>query len=96
MSEASLSADQVEALCQDIGQAATEITLLRRVTAAGKTPGGPRCNAEMLRIACGQFLSGSVQRIQIRYRWQDAQWIDTLDRKGTIIRLVRIRHPAPA
>ena len=49
---------------------------------------------EQLELAHDAILDGSVGKIQIRYRWQDSLWIDTLERKDDVFRLVRIVHVA--
>lgn len=94
MREAVLDAQQLDALLADIHQFTSKITLMQR----GKNPrafaSGPSTDTASigLRLAGDSLKSGCVQRIQIRYVWNDASWIDTLERKTDGFRLVRIRH----
>ena len=90
--EALLSASQIEALFADIAILATNVVLMQRMN------GSPRATAtsvsanEQLSAAQTAFLEGNVQRVQIRYRWEETAWIDTLERKANEFRLVRIAH----
>lgn len=58
------------------------------------TPDAPTTatTAEQLRTAQDTLLSGSIPRVQIRYYWQDMNWIDTLERREDGLRLIRIAH----
>lgn len=87
MHEAILDAQEVAALMNDLEHHATGVQLIAR-SAGGNTPD----HSAKLSAACKQLLSGNVQKLQIRYHWQDARWIDTLHRQPEGFRLVRIRH----
>jgi hypothetical protein len=87
MHEATLDAQEVAALFEDLGEHATAVQLIAR-SAAGKAPD----HSSQLDSACQRLLSGNVQKLQIRYQWQNAHWIDTLQQQPDGFRLVRIRH----
>jgi hypothetical protein len=38
------------------------------------------------------FQSGHVRGLQVRYRWNDADWWDTLMRSAQGVRIVRVQH----
>jgi hypothetical protein len=92
MREAILAADQVNELFDDIEKLTTDVLLMQR------THGSPRANASradtssQLGFAKSSLLSGQLQRLQVRYRWKDSLWIDTLTAQGDGYRLVRIAH----
>ncbi len=88
LSEAELDWDEVHQLIDDIRNLTDEITLMR---SAEKTASRAHAREQLL-AAAAALQSGQVNRIQIRYRWDGAQWIDTLERRGESFRLVRIRH----
>ncbi len=50
--------------------------------------------AKNLQLARAALLTGAIARIQIRYRWQDTLWIDTLESKPDGYRIIRIAHVA--
>jgi hypothetical protein len=87
MHEATLDAQEVAALFEDLASCATAVQLIAR-SAAGNAPG----HSAQLDSACKRLLSGNVQKLQIRYQWQNAHWIDTLQQQTDGFRLVRIRH----
>lgn len=86
MHEALLSVAQVEQLLDDLQQCATDVCLTGRQAAdvAG--------SQTALQCAVQQLTAGQINRLQIRYRWRSADWIDTLQNQADGIRLVRIRH----
>jgi hypothetical protein len=88
--EASLSRAEVAALFDDIQSQASDVQLMQR-RGASKTRADVNAQAT-LAAAKEAFLGGNVKRLQIRYRWQDALWIDTLEQQGSATRLVRISH----
>lgn len=59
--------------------------------------GDARANASdvpvPLREAQAMLAAGVVRGVQIRYRWEGAEWRDTLLRLPTNIRIVRMRMP---
>ena len=91
MREALLSCDQIGVLFGDIASQASDIQLMQR-RARSATPA--KDGRDQLELAHNAILDGSVGKIQIRYRWQDSLWIDTLERKDDVFRLVRIVHVA--
>lgn len=90
MREAFLTADEIDSLFGDIASLATEIQLMQRRQVKGISIGG--VDPEKLELARVAFLDGSLAKVQIRYRWQDRLWIDTLERNETGFRLLRIVH----
>ncbi len=92
MREATLSTEQVAALFSDIEQLATEILLMQRAPGAQRAVGTEADNNTKLALAKSALLSGSVTRLQIRYRWQGQQWIDTLKQNPSGFHIVRIAH----
>lgn len=91
MREAQLSLDDVLALLNDIENHGTEIQLLQRERSRvpKKEPDDPTIAIELARRG---FMNGSIARLQIRYLWQNAFWIDTLETTSNCFRLVRIEH----
>jgi len=87
MHEATLNALEVAALFNDLEHLATAVQLIAR-SAAGNAPD----HSARLSSACNQLLGGNVSKLQVRYQWQKAHWIDTLQRQPDGFRLVRIRH----
>jgi len=92
MREALLSAEQVEELFSDIEQLGTEILLMQRSSREARANVANIDTARNLQIAKTLLLSGTIARIQIRYRWQDTLWIDTLESKPDGYRIIRIAH----
>ncbi|HQX48455.1 MAG TPA: hypothetical protein PLR25_01020 [Planctomycetaceae bacterium] len=92
MREALLSAEQVEELFSDIEQLGTDILLMQRSSRAARANVAAANAAKNLQIAKTSLLSGAIARVQIRYRWQDTHWIDTLEVKPDGYRIVRIAH----
>ena len=91
MREALLSSDQIGVLFADIASQATDIQLMQRRSRSAPPDKNGR---ERLELAHHAILDGSVAKIQIRYRWQDGLWIDTLEKQEDGYRLVRIVHAA--
>ena len=87
MHEAVLDATDVSALFSDLERQATNVQLMAR-NATGPSPD----HSPQLRPACDRLLAGEVRKLQIRYEWQKARWIDTLEQQPGGFRLVRIRH----
>lgn len=92
MREAVIAPDQVRALFTDIGQLAEDIMLMQRNTGARRASVANAETAKNLEQAQTALLSGSVQRVQIRYRWKNSLWIDTLKSEADGFHLVRIAH----
>jgi len=92
MREAMLSSDQVAQLFADIEALGTDIVLMQRSTRTARATGSAANSSENVRTARTSLLSGSITRLQIRYRWQDKSWIDTLETTADGYRLIRIAH----
>ncbi|MCF7763896.1 MAG: hypothetical protein K9N62_09500 [Verrucomicrobia bacterium] len=84
-----LGADQVEQLFRDI-EACTQITeIIPKFAARGHVSD----TASITMVQARELLaSRAVRGIQFRYRYEDADWWDTLMLLGDQFRLVRIRH----
>jgi hypothetical protein len=100
MREAILSEAQVRQLFADIESLASDILLMQRSTRSlrattSRATASKATTAEQLRTAQNSLLSGNVPRVQIRYHWQEANWIDTLEARDDGVRLVRISHNKP-
>lgn len=96
MREAVLSEEQVRQLFSDIESLGSDILLMQRSARSQRATPAKATTAEQLHAAQDSLLSGSVPRVQIRYHWQAANWIDTLERREDGVRLVRITHNKPA
>ena len=96
MREALLSEEQVRQLFSDIKVLASDILLMQRSARSQRATASKTTTAEQLRAAQETLLSGTVPRVQIRYQWQAANWIDTLERRDNGVRLIRITHDPAA
>ncbi len=96
MREALLSAEQVSELFADIEQLGTETLLMQRSSREVRANVTSADTAKNLQLAEAALLTGVIARIQIRYRWQDTLWIDTLESKPDGYRIVRIAHSLPS
>ncbi|MBE0544196.1 MAG: hypothetical protein IH623_22885 [Verrucomicrobia bacterium] len=84
-----LDAAQVEALLRDI-EACTQITeIIPKYATRGHVPDTA---AVTLAQARELLATRAVRGLQLRYRYEDADWWDTLMLAGEQFRLVRIRH----
>lgn len=98
VSEAILDSQELDSLLDDIGQLTTHVSLKHRGLGDRLPPQSqPQAPNELdvqgqLELARNGLKSGVLQRLQIRYTWQDASWIDTLETKSPGYRIVRIRH----
>lgn len=94
MRDAMLTEEQVRQLFSDIEALASDILLMQRSARSQRAvaTGSSATTADQLRAAQEALLSGTVPRLQIRYHWQAANWIDTLERRETGVRLIRITH----
>lgn len=100
MREAILSEQQVRQLFRDIESLGSDILLMQRSAHAPRATASAATAAkatttEQLRMAQDSLLSGKLTRVQVRYNWQEANWIDTLEVRGDGVRLVRISHKKP-
>ncbi len=92
MREALLSEEQVRQLFSDIEALASDVFLMQRSARSQRATASVATTVEQLRTAQESLLSGTVPRVQIRYHWQAANWIDTLERREDGVRLIRITH----
>lgn len=92
MREAFLSEEQVRQLFTDIEALASDILLMQRLAGSVRATAASTTATEQLRTARQSLLDGAIARVQIRYRWQETHWIDTLERRDSGIRLVRVAH----
>lgn len=94
MREAVLSPEQVSELFSDIEELGTDVLLMQRRSSAARDRATASLTntANQLEIARTSLLSGKIPRVQIRYRWQDSLWIDTLEAKPDGFRIIRIAH----
>ncbi len=98
MREALLSEDQVRQLFSDIEALASDVLMMQRSASSQRATAATSktTTVEQLRAAQDTLLSGAVPRLQIRYHWQAANWIDTLERRDDGVRLIRITHDPAA
>ena len=92
MCEGLLSEEQVRQLFSDIESLASAVLLMQRLPNAQRATTPGLSTPEQLRAAETTLLSGAIPRVQIRYHWEAVNWIDTLERRESGIRLVRIKH----
>lgn len=92
MREALLSSDQVRDLVVDVKQLGTDIQLMQRRSGANRATASAADTPERLDLAGNALLSGRVPRLQVRYRWQNTLWIDTLTTHADGYTLIRIAH----
>ncbi len=95
MREAMLSAEQVTEVFSDIEQLATDVMLMQRSSRSASTSVSKADTSRSLQVALTSLLLGAIPRVQLRYQWQGALWIDTLEGKPSGYRLVRITHSEP-
>jgi hypothetical protein len=96
MREAFLCDEQVRQLFADIEAFASEVLLMQRLAGSTHATASSTSSTEQLGTAQQSLIAGAIARVQIRYRWDDSQWIDTLERRDSGIRLVRIVHDPAA
>lgn len=92
MCEAMLNAEKVADLANDIFESGEEVSLLARSVTASSPGDSKSLTRWQLQASFSALISGGVNRIQVRYRWNGANWIDTLERRGNEFRLVRVCH----
>ncbi len=96
MREALLSEEDVSQLFSDIATFGSQILLMQRTKGSSRATTSQATTAEQLTAARDSLLSGELPRLQIRYHWQEKNWIDTLQRREAAYYLVRIAHdPRP-
>ena len=79
--QAMLNDTELAALFHDLEHSATDVQLNRQMTASN-APDDRTDSASHLQAAHRALRNGDLSRVQIRYRWQNALWIDTLQRIG--------------
>ncbi|MCR9115381.1 MAG: hypothetical protein NXI22_00360 [bacterium] len=87
MREALLNITELQALFADLKQHAEHVQFVLRGESLSEADKQRRFDAVIDRLE-----AGGVSRIQIRYRWRRAHWIDTIDRQEAGFRLIRIVH----
>ena len=92
MREAMLNHEEVQQLFSDISALGTNVLLMQRSAQSPRATASKATSNEQLRTARESLLSGTIPRVQIRYHWQAANWIDTLTRKNDGFNLIRIVH----
>lgn len=87
MWQAGLDAGAIEQLFADLTVAVEVLSV------QGKAGAGQYASAEPLTLASARerLMSGEFPGVQIRYRFEDREWIDTLLRVAHGFRLVRCR-----
>ena len=85
--EAFLSAAEVEVLFSDISYFGREVLVMTSARSAPTQNAAPA-----LEQAKKNLLAGKLPKIQIRYQWRGAKWIDTLQQTEQGYRIVRIAH----
>ena len=84
-----LDAAQVEQLLRDIEVCAQITEIIPKHAARGHVPD----TASVTLVQARELLATrAVRGLQLRYRYEDADWWDTLMLVGDQFRLVRIRH----
>jgi len=86
-----LNDEALAALFRDLENSASDVQLNRG--GPSQNPLGKQPTADQLRAAHQALREGSLNRLQIRYRWEGALWIDTLQRVDREYRLIRVAHP---
>jgi hypothetical protein len=89
LTNASLDAAQVEQLLRDIELCAQITEIIPKLAARGHVPEAPNISLAQAREL---LASRAIRGLQIRYRYENADWWDTLMLTGEQFRLVRIRH----
>lgn len=94
VSEATLSDEDVASLVRDLRSLTTieQIVIKAGPGGAGGAGGADDSAQPTLDEAAQLLLERAVRGVQIRYRYDDADWTDTLMPVADGVRLVRIRH----
>ncbi len=87
--EARLSEAQIELLFSDLETHAKDIQLFQRSKLNSRGVPNP---TPSLASAKDAILSAKVNKLQIRYRWSDSLWIDTIETLDNGFRLIRVAH----
>ena len=92
MRESRLLKEQVQQLFSDIELLASNVLLMQRLPNMQSTSACSVTSTEQLHAAMISLISATLCRVQVRYRWEESNWIDTLERTENGFRLVRIQH----
>lgn len=92
MSDAVLSDDEVASLIRDL-RACTVIDEIIVKSGPGHVNDAPQTSLD---DAAQLLMERAVRGVQIRYRYDNARWMDTLMPIAEGIRLVRVRHELEA
>ena len=92
LNDAVLDPDQLSALFRDYRAYASDMEILLRARPGQVTLPLPMEDAPTLDQARELLQSGGVRGVQIRYRYQEASWWDTLMPVSGGVRLVRIKQ----
>ena len=92
MREALLSAEQVHELFMDIDRFAADVLLMQRSPRTQRAAAARATTSQQLTAARDALLTHRIPRIQLRYHWDNSDWIDTLECRDDGVRLVRIAH----
>lgn len=84
-----LDAAQVEQLLRDVELCAQITEIIPKFAAHGHVPDTAAVTLAQARVL---LATRTVRGLQLRYRYEDADWWDTLMLVGDQFRLVRIRH----
>ncbi|MBK8040781.1 MAG: hypothetical protein IPK22_27165 [Verrucomicrobiaceae bacterium] len=90
LQQAQFDAAELETLLRDIGACASITEIIPKYTATGHVP-----ENAVLTLEGGRqlLLGGAARAVQFRYRYQQADWWDTvMALPGGQFRLVRIQH----
>lgn len=86
---AQLGAEEIDALFRDLAQCVQVTEIIPKFGARERVPEGANLTLD---IAKDLLLRGGVRGLQVRYRYQGADWWDTMIRTPDGYQLVRIRH----
>ncbi len=92
VTEVLLGDSDVIQLLADIGSCASQITLMHRRLTSNASGGSSGIGSAQLMAAWDILRTGQTNRLQIRYIWAQASWIDTIESRPEGFRLVRIQH----
>jgi hypothetical protein len=89
MSDALLTDEQLASLFRDYRQCAESLRLLVK-PGPGFVPAGPEPSLDEVETLLRER---RIRGLQVRYRYDDLQWFDTLMVQPSGVRLIRISHP---
>lgn len=92
MREAMLTWQDMDSLFTDIEQLASDVTFMQRGNNNARAYASLIDTSNRFEMARFALVTGRTKRMQIRYRWGDSLWIDTLEQQASGFRLVRIAH----